>query len=119
MGPKCAYKSEVFTGEKQSLPSTYMIGVTKKLAFNGDTLLVTSDIVKDYRIRANAGVEYKLSNLITLRAGRKLGYDADNFALGLGINYKATALDYFQLDYAFSPVGELGNSHIFSLITKF
>lgn len=119
IGPKFAYESKTFVGEKQSLPSTYIIGVTKKLTFYGDTLLVASDIVKDYTMRLNIGLEYKLLNLLTLRVGRRIGYDTGSFAFGMGIDYKLEALDYFQFDYAFSPMSELGDTHCFSLISKF
>ena len=119
IGPEFAYESKTFVGEKQSLPSTYIIGVTKKLTFYGDTLLVTSDIVKDYAMRLNVGIEYKLLNLLTLRVGRRIGYDTGSFAFGMGINYKLEALDYFQFDYAFFPMSELGSTHCYSLISKF
>jgi len=119
IGPKFAYESKTFVGEQQSLPSTYIIGVAKKSTFHENTFLITSDIVKDYTTRLNIGIEYKLLNLLALRAGRRIGYDAGNFTFGMGIEYKPEALDRFQFDYAFSPMDDLGNTHIFSLITKF
>lgn len=119
IGPEYAYKTESFTGNKQPLPTTYIIGVTKKLEIPGGTVLATSEIVKDYTFRGNVGIEYELLGILALRGGYKIRYDSGGFTLGIGVNYKPTGLDRFQFDYAFTPMGGLGNSHCFSVITKF
>lgn len=119
LGPKYEYKTEGFTGEKQPLPSTYIVGLAKKLKLPGGNLVGSFDLLFDYMLRENVGIEYKLFKMLAFRAGYKLGYDSGGFTLGLGIDYKPKGLDRFCFDYAFSPVGDFGNSHCFSVIAKF
>lgn len=67
------------------------------------------------------GGEYRMKNVLALRAGYRLGPQAwDELSLlsgvtaGLGIN-----LGMFALDYAFTPYGSLGMVHRLSLNTTF
>lgn len=119
LGPEYQYKSETFTGAKQPLPATFVVGITKRLKIPGGNFLTTFDVVKDYTFRGNIGVEYVLGKMLVFRTGYKLGYDSGGFTLGMGVNYKPKGLDRFQFDYAFSPLGDLGDIHCVSVITKF
>ena len=67
------------------------------------------------------GGEYRMKNILALRAGYRLGPQAwDELSLlsgvtaGLGVN-----LGMFSLDYAFTPYGNLGMVHRLSLNTTF
>lgn len=67
----------------------------------------------------HVGGEYRLKNVLALRAGYRLGpQDWDELSLltgvtaGLGVN-----LGMFSLDYAFTPYGNLGMVHRLSLNT--
>ena len=117
IGPKCAYKNDDFIGEKQSLPFTIIMGVSKKLL--ADKILLSSDIVNDHTLRGNMGAEYRLYKILALRMGYKTGYDTGSFTFGMGINFEPQALDHFQFDYAYLPMGDLGATHCVSIITRF
>ncbi len=76
--------------------------------------------------RANLGIEttarlgkYKLS----LRAGGKFSNESDygygfGFSTGLGVAYDAGGTE-FCLDYAYVPIGEIGDTHRMSVTGKF
>jgi hypothetical protein len=72
----------------------------------------------------SVGAEYALLTNFALRAGygtakvcntTNNGFAAmDGFAVGLGLNFHG-----YSLDYAFTPMGELGNAQRFSLAARF
>jgi len=71
----------------------------------------------DESINARLGLEYRFSNGIAFRGGYKTGSGFD-FPSGLsgGIGYDSSA---YQIDYAFVPYGELGNTHRVSFTIQF
>jgi len=62
---------------------------------------------------AAAGAEYWYDQVLAVRAGYRGNTDVNNWTAGVGVNLKVA-----QLDYAFSPVGSLGNTHRMSLLFK-
>lgn len=69
---------------------------------------------------ASLGCEYWLLNMVGLRAGYKYGYHTDSLGNIVGITGGLSLRAFnFQLDYAFVPFGELGDTHRFSLSAKF
>lgn len=109
-----------FIQQKESLPIIIRTGVAyyfEKLTLAGSLVWPT-----DYQISVNAGGEYQLFKGIFLRAGFRLkdlfteDY-LDNlsvFTFGVGIKF----LNY-QLDYAFVPYGDLGNTSRLSFLARF
>jgi len=61
------------------------------------------------------GLDYKVSELLTVYGGSQLDEGVFNWAAGFGIRYKA-----FQMHYAFAPFSyDLGNSNRLSLLLSF
>ena len=92
---------------KEELPQVYVTGLAYSPVPAG---AITVDIEKDIRFPAelHLGVEYKLLDLVALRAGTTS--DPSVLSAGLGIHYS-----FVQLDYAFTDHAELGATHQVSL----
>ena len=109
-----------FISRRYNLPFTLRAGLSHRLPGTG--ALVSLDISKpvdNYPFFA-LGLEQQLTNRLVLRSGyryRLYGNELgawSGFSAGLGLVF-----DRFSFDYAFSPFGELGNSHRFSLAFRF
>ena len=104
-----------FFEEKAPLPRNIKLG----LSFSAmDNLLIAG---LDYNIpylenpRLNIGLEYKYWDMLTIRSGYVFGLDVgDGLRAGVGLKYRR-----FQLDYAFAPYGDLGNTHRINLKMSF
>lgn len=101
-----------------ALPSVLRTGVSAN-PLEGLTLAFESDYQFDSQQKVFAlGGEYWFGNYFALRAGYSLGDASDagglRFTGGFG-----TRLGAFQLDYAFSPFGELGDVNQVSLAYRF
>ncbi len=100
------------------LPLTLKAGVATKL-FNGK-LAIASDLdwlVNDERFYVDLGADYSLNRHLAFRAGYQAGRNKDELGSGLvgfcaGIGLK---LNRFSLDYAYVPLGDLGNTHRMTL----
>lgn len=110
-----------FVQERGSLPQTIRGGVSR--SFFQEKLLGALEISKanDNDATLHSGLEYSVSNLLTLRGGYQVTPGNDlgvtgltNISAGFGMQ-----LNRFNLDYAFLPFGELGNTHRLSLLIKF
>lgn len=102
-----------FVQKSESLPFAYKIGVSYK----NDKFTFAGDITnpEDNDIRVNLGIEYVPVSILTLRIGYNSQNDLDlGFSFGAGFRLKSS-----QIDYAFTPYGELDNAHRFSLTTRF
>jgi len=70
----------------------------------------------DYAQQAHAGVEYLYGNVLALRGGYKVAYDADSFTLGGGLNFAMTGGVGLRVDYSYGAMGsDLGNVQRVSL----
>lgn len=95
------------------LPLTLKGGAATR--FFNDKLTAAADLemlVYDDRIYADLGAEYALNGYLAFRAGYQAGRSNDKlggltgFSAGLGLK-----LDRFNLDYAYVPFGDLGDTH--------
>ncbi len=69
---------------------------------------------KNDDVKINLGLERYIVEYVALRAGYKIGYDEENFAVGVGFS-KAI----WRVDYAFVPFKSgLGSSHRFALTVQ-
>ncbi|MCB4756725.1 MAG: PorV/PorQ family protein [Elusimicrobia bacterium] len=116
MGPKMKFVQDEF-----ALPLTVRLGSATRLF--QEKLLVGLDIVKpnDNDAALQSGIEYKASEVLFLRTGYKFqtgnALDVEGITgLTGGIG---TKFGLFNLDYAFVPFGELGNTHRISLMVTF
>lgn len=117
-----------FIDEGDPLPMNIKVGCSYNLmpliSQSPNLLISALDINKpiDNALRVNFGTEYSRNFgkniLLAARVGYKTntkGYKAiDGLCAGLGFGFK----DYF-LDYAFTPYGDLGDTHRVSVIAKF
>jgi len=105
-----------FIQEKEKLPLNFKLGISYKIPKR--RVLLSLDLSKSIAsdIRVNLGTEITLSSFSKLRFGYNSTNDADNgFTTGVGFKIK----DIFELDYAYIPYGELGDTQRVSLTTKF
>lgn len=84
-------------------------------------LIVSMDLTKDVYNTPwmfKMGFEYTLFEILSLRTGFNLGRDTGNVAMGLGLRYPML-FNNLRFDYAFTPLGVLGNNHNFSFYGEF
>ncbi len=109
-----------FIKVKEALPITFKLGSAyslNDLILPNDALTAALDIKKPYKenIELAAGLEYKLFNAFSLRAGYNNAADeGSNISYGFGFIIKS-----WDFDYSYNPYGELGNSSRLSLMYKF
>ena len=109
-----------FNGKRFDLPLVFKAGVSHRVYRNG--LLASFELDKpvDNYPSAVLGLEQPLSDRLFLRTGYRLRQYGNElgafsgFAAGFGLVY-----DQFVFDYAFSPFGDLGTVHRFSLAYRF
>jgi tetratricopeptide (TPR) repeat protein len=104
-----------FGGGKSPLSKAMVFGVARPLY--GDNVVPTVDIVlpKDGNARWNAGLEYALRDLLAFRVGYKNKHDTDK-GIAYGLRLGNARL---HVDYAFVPLGDLGDSHRVSVGFRF
>lgn len=105
--------------QKDPLPVNFKIGIAKKLPETKLLLSAEANKSIDSPLRWNMGTEFIPIKLIALRGGYKIGYDLDTYTVGMGFRFKPKGLDELQIDYAYNPMGDVGNTHRFTLITRF
>lgn len=99
------------------LPLTLKGGAATR--FFGGKLIAAADLdwlAYDERFYVDLGAEYALNSYLAFRAGYQIGRSRDKLGgltgFGTGLGFK---LDRFNLDYAFVPLGDLGNTHRMTL----
>mgnify|MGYP001576973511 CR=1 FL=1 len=128
---KCAFGLSIlnvgqglkFLDERNSLPTTGRIGASIIL---GSKWLVSIDGIapKGTNPLVAAGTEYKLTLIqkikVALRAGYNNRYASSKLGGLAGVNAGA-GLDFsgINIDYAWSPAGDLGSTQLFSIAAKF
>ncbi|MDD5688213.1 MAG: PorV/PorQ family protein [Elusimicrobia bacterium] len=106
-----------------SLPGNIKAGLGKKLsAFEGENnLTVAADVnygLDSAITKENIGLELLIAEMIAIRAGYKLGYDEETYTLGGGFKITGES-STFNIDYAFVPTKDLGDTHRISLGIRF
>jgi len=91
------------------LPLTFKIGGSAK--FSSFTLSADACLPNDNDVYFCLGLEWNLSKAFSLRAGYRTGRD-EGPGLSAGAGFK---IGKFALDYAFTPFGDLGDTHRASL----
>jgi hypothetical protein len=112
------------------LPLKARFGIARKVTFDPDqTAVISLDLIQsaDDEAKANAGIEYSLKELFSLRMGYRIGYDLDSLNFGLSFTPQVfhmgdkygKAFRRTAIDYSFSLVGEMEQSHRLSLTIGF
>lgn len=102
-----------YLDEQDQLPSLFRIGAV----YRHKALTAELDAIKIYdesHIKKNIGLSYGLTEVFTLLAGYKFGYDSEDLSLGLGFTQ-----EWFSFNYAFVPFADLGDLHTITLGVKF
>ncbi len=115
------FKSLGVDSSGDSLPTEIKTGISYQLNV-GDKkqhVLIYGaglDILTEGIGRANAGIEYQFSRIFSGRAGSiiDLGHNPQDWKKGLSFG-AGSRFDSFQMDYAFTFGGDLGDSHRFAL----
>ncbi|MDD5688425.1 MAG: PorV/PorQ family protein [Elusimicrobia bacterium] len=106
-----------------NLPGNIKAGLGKKFsAFEGENnLTVAADAnyeLDSATTKENIGLELVVAEMVAIRAGYKLGYDEETYTLGGGFKMSGES-STFNIDYAFIPTKDLGDTHRVSLGIKF
>jgi hypothetical protein len=109
-------KKITFSEEGDPLPTNFKVGANYKM-FDG-CLTLALDINKpiDNDLNIHTGVEYQVARILALRAGHKTGPQDIGSGLSAGAGFGFTN---YQLDYAWAPYGELGDTHQVSVGIRF
>lgn len=94
--------------EEYSIPTTLRVGAV----YNYQNFKPALDLVYfDNNMYLHFGGEYKIKDILFLRAGFRTGYDTKDISAGAGFVRRNIRIDYAFLPYK----NKLGDSHIFSL----
>jgi hypothetical protein len=112
LGPKIKYESESF-----SLPAAVSFGAAYEPFILPVKVLAGARVPVEGKTSFSTGVEYNLSNFLSLRSGvGGLGGENQSNAFNFGAGFKVAGID---IDYAFNPGGDLGQTHFFSFTMSF
>jgi len=104
--------------EKINIPKVLRLGAAYQLpfVFLQDKLHLVGDYMTDFdsNPHVNLGLEGQPFDVLTLRVGYQTGYEEKNISAGFGLT-----IGHFGVDYAYVPFRDLGQSHRFSLSTRF
>lgn len=109
-----------FISKRYDLPLTFKAGLSHRILESGTILSL--DIAKpiDNYPSFILGMEYRLTDKLSLNSGYKYRLHGNELGALSGL---ATGMSFsvndFLFSYAFSPAGDLGNSHIMSLSFRF
>jgi len=105
-----------YIAESDVLPRYVRVGAA--WGFNKDKLLLGSDVIipNDNKILLALGMEYTPVDLFSIRGGYRYRLGGDNLnglsGLTAGIGIK---IPDYNIDYAYAPYGDLGDTHRISL----
>lgn len=105
---------------RYALPLSLRAGLARRLPGSGALAALDVELPVDNYPSAMLGAEYPVAGGLTLRGGYR--YRLHGNELGAWSGFAAGAgfrLERVSLDYAYSPAGELGDSHRFSVDFRF
>jgi fibronectin type 3 domain-containing protein len=107
-----------FISASDPLPTIARLGVAYEvLRIPHHSLLLSAESAYDLNAQTDsgaAGLEYWFDKTLAIRGGYAGDAYQQHWTAGVGIN-----LNIFQLDYAYSPISTLGDTHRLSLILRF
>ena len=111
-----------------NLPIYFRVGISANLGrdflqLEGQDIILAIDAVhpNDNSEYVNAGLEYRLMDMVSIRTGHRMLFldDAEGgFTIGGGLNLQVAGFG-LELDYAAVDFGILGNTHKYTLILSF
>lgn len=98
-----------FDERDEQLPALARIGFTSPLYFDELTGYMDVEKIRDRNVNLTGGINWEFFRGLSLRGGYDGRTDVDNgLTAGLGLTLKN-----LEVDYAYLPFGEFGNSHRF------
>ncbi len=97
--------------QEADLPLTARVGISYRLFSTGIRVNVDAVKARDTDVYYNVGVEYRLMNLIALRAGNQFKVTGNLPTAGVGIQVS----DEYRVNYSFVAMEDLGPVHQFGL----
>jgi len=116
--PQSIDNNETVEFETYSLPMTFRFGAAINVLENDThTLTLAADMVHPNNTleQYNFGLEYSFARMFFLRGGYKTSADEGGLAFGAGANINLLQSTNITLDYAYSDLGILKNSHRFTI----
>lgn len=104
-----------FVKEGASLPLNFKLGLSFK-PIKSLNFAVDLTLPQDNEFYGGIGVEYWIKDIMALRCGYTTGPEDEGPGVSGGIGFNIAR---FVVDYAFSPYGDLGESHSLSFLVKF
>ena len=108
--------------EPVPVPVTFKFGVSMNIFETpGQKVQVATEFKhpSDTSEKVNVGAEYSLNEMYFVRAGYKMGYDAETFTAGGGAKLIVGDLGRVGVDYSYSDFGYLGAVHRMGLSLEF
>lgn len=110
-----------FINESFSLPTAINFGVAAE-AFQNDlntlTLSIEANRPNDNEERLSLGMEYWLKDILAIRGGYRINYDADRFSFGIGIKMSVPKIGNLKFDYAYSDMQYLNQINRYSILIE-
>ncbi len=111
-------QSVQFVAASDPLPTIALLGLAYEVVkVPHHSLLVSAETAYDLGSQSDAGaagLEYWFDQVLAVRGGYAGDVYQQHWTAGLGIN-----LNIFQMDYAYAPLGTIGDTHRLSLILRF
>jgi len=104
-----------YIDKTNSLPLTLTVGAGYQIKTGTLLVMDIKNSVYEKKTTISLGMEYSILPMFNLRTGYLTGNDLQSLSGGFGI---AIAKDY-NLDYAFTPYGELGSTQRISLKARY
>lgn len=107
--------------DEYPLPLMFRLGLALDVMRAGDhrfVLLSDAAHPSDNHEYVNVGAEYRFRDLIALRTGYRNLFDDESeqsYTLGGGLGVRLSRSMRVQFDYAYAPLGRLGNTHWYTL----
>jgi len=112
IGPSMKYELESF-----KLPASVSFGTAFSPSRLPVTLIIGGKAPFDGKPSLATGIDYQLTDFLSLRSGAQgLGTENTSNIANFGIGLKLMGSN---IDYAFNPKGEFGNTHFFSFTINF
>jgi len=111
-----------FIEEPVKLPTVFRVGMAMDLVeIHGQSLLASGEFQHppDNAERANAGIEYSISDVAFLRSGWYYRYDQERFSIGGGLRVPAGLGQALIIDYSYTENHDLPEVHRFTLDFRF
>lgn len=117
IGPKLKFREE-----SDDLPLNFRVGTALSFPERGFTFATELNLPNDNNPRLSAGLEYWIKELFAFRTGYRYKFegndatDDDLEGMSVGVGFYISGA---EIDYAYAPFGNLGDTHRISLTYSF